>query len=293
MIMAKKSKKDKRQIFLVFVFIMGFLIASYPLVSNYYYGIVHTNEINTFIDGANALSMEELNEKIELAGNYNSVLDPTRLSDPYTEEEKAGIAEYARMLEVHEKIGFLEIPKIDVNLPVYAGTSDYVLEKGVGHLEGTSLPIGGESTHSVVTAHRGLPRAKLFRNLNELEVGDIFYFHNIESILAYEVDQVLVVEPWDFEPVLVVEGEDLMTLLTCTPYMINSHRLLVRGTRVDYTPPVQEETLTILGPDFKYKDYLPFVAAILLLLLVLTIYFYRDYRKAKRKAESIYNEENK
>lgn len=228
--------------------------------------------------------------ELELAKAYNDTLDPSRLSDPYSDKEKEGIAEYARMLEVEEKIGFVSIPKIDQALPVYAGTNDGVLERGCGHLEGTSLPIGGTSTHAVITAHRGLPKAKLFRELDKLKEGDIFYFQNIATTLAYEVDQIMTVEPWDFEPVLVVEGEDMMTLLTCTPYMINSHRLLVRGHRVDYVAPVSEDTLANVLPDLAYRDYLPFALIVLLVLLAIMIYYFVGYRKVKKKVEDISNE---
>ena len=138
------------------------------------------------------------------------------------------------MLEVREMIGHIEIPKIGQDLPVYAGTSEEVLQKGVGHLEGTSLPVGGNSTHSVLTAHSGLPEATLFTELRKLEIGDKFYIHNIKEILAYQVDQIKVVEPTDFNDLLIDPGHDYVTLLTCTPLMINTHRLLVRGHRVEY-----------------------------------------------------------
>lgn len=284
------SKSKKRNIILGLMFFVGFLIAIYPVISNLYYRQVATEEINSFIKKSEEMPAEELNRKMELARAYNKTLDPSRLSDPYSDKEKEGIAEYARMLEVEEKIGFVRIPKINQDLPVYAGTSDRVLDRGCGHLEGTSLPIGGENTHSVITAHRGLPKAKLFRELDKLKEGDIFYFQNINTTLAYEVDQIITVEPWDFEPVLVIEGEDMMTLLTCTPYMINSHRLLVRGHRVDYVAPVQEDTLANIIPDFTYRDYLPFALIILLVLFAIAVYYFIDYRKVKKKVEDISNE---
>lgn len=285
--MTKEKKKiNYKKIGLVAVFVLGFLVAIYPVISNFYYRQVHTNEVNSFIKGKEEMPQEEVMKKLELAREYNRTLDPSRLADPYTEKEKEGIAEYARMLEVEEKIGFVEIPKIDQTLPVYAGTSDSILEKASGHLEGTSLPIGGPSTHAVLTAHRGLPQAKLFRELDKLKIGDVFYFHNIETILAYEVDQILTVEPWDFEPVLVVEGQDYMTLLTCTPYMINSHRLLVRGHRVDYVPPVNEDELVVKKTNVWYQDYLPYLLGLLVLLVLVAIYYFYTYKKTKKKVEN-------
>lgn len=273
---------DRKNWPFLLLFVIGFLIMIYPMISQYYYRVEANQEIEDFQKKAAALDQNEVLRRMDLAEGYNTSLDPSKLGDPYTEKEKAGRAEYARMLEIEEKIGFVEIPKIKERLPIYAGTSMEVLEKGAGHLEGTSLPIGGPSTHTVITAHRGLPKAKLFRHLDKMEKGDVFYLHNIETVLAYEVDQILVVEPWDFEPVLVTPGKDYATLLTCTPYMINSKRLLVRGHRIDYVPPVNSK------PNINYQDILPFIIPLAILLLVLMLYFRREYQKKKK----LYNELN-
>lgn len=278
-----KSTGKRRVWPLVVLFITGFVIMMYPIISNYYYRIEANNQILEFTENAKRLDNNEILHRIELAEAYNSVLDPSRLSDPYTEKEKEGIAEYARMLEVKEKLGFVEIPKIDTNLPIYAGTSNEVLNKGVGHLEGTSLPIGGKSTHTVLTAHRGLPSARLFRDLDKLQKGDIFYVHNIQTVLAYEVDQILTVDPSNFDPVLVADGEDYATLLTCTPYMINSHRLLVRGHRVPYVAPVKEDSRTLISFGLEYRDILAFTIPLSVVLFVLMLYSRSDYRKALRR----------
>lgn len=285
--MARNDYKKKRIWPFILLFILGFLIMMYPLVSQSYYRIEASNQVMDFQDNAKELDDNEIFRRINLAEGYNSSLDPSKLADPYTEKEKAGRAEYARMLEVAEKIGFVEIPKIDEVLPIYAGTGEEVLQKGVGHLEGTSLPIGGPSTHTVLTAHRGLPTAKLFRDLDKLKQGDIFYIHNIETVLAYEVDQILTVEPSDFEPVLVVENEDYATLLTCTPYMINSHRLLVRGHRIEYVPPVKEESKPLNFVNLNYKDALNFALPLACLSFIFMIYFVFDYRKKKKKLKKL------
>ena len=277
-----KSNGKKKIWPLVVLFIAGFVIMMYPIISNYYYRIEANNQILDFTENAKKLDNNEILRRIELAEAYNSVLDPSRLADPYTDKEKEGIAEYARMLEVKEKMGFVEIPKIDTNLPIYAGTSNEVLNKGVGHLEGTSLPIGGKSTHTVLTAHRGLPSARLFRDLDKLEKGDIFYVHNIQTVLAYEVDQILTVDPSNFDPVLVVDGEDYATLLTCTPYMINSHRLLVRGHRVPYVAPVNEDSRALISLGLEYRDMLAFTIPFSVVLFVLMLYSRSDYRKARK-----------
>lgn len=278
-----KSTGKKKIWPLVILFIAGFVIMMYPMVSNYYYRIEANNQILEFTENAKSLDQNEILRRIELAEAYNSTLDPSKLADPYTEKEKEGIAEYARMLEVKEKLGFVEIPKIDTNLPIYAGTSFDVLNKGVGHLEGTSLPIGGKSTHTVLTAHRGLPSARLFRDLDKLQKGDIFYIHNIQTVLAYEVDQILTVEPSNFDPVLVVDDKDYATLLTCTPYMINSHRLLVRGHRVPYVAPVKEDSRALISLGLEYRDMLAFTIPFSVVLFVLVLYSRSDYRKALRR----------
>lgn len=270
-------EKIKKNWKIILIFILGLLIATYPIISNYYYTIDNNNQIAEFNEAVAEMPSKEVLERIELAKAYNDTLDPSRLADPYTEREKKGVENYARMLEVREKIGYIDIPKIGQQIPVYAGTSEDVLQHACGHLEGTSLPIGGKDTHAVITAHRGLPQVKLFRDLDKMEVGDLFFFTNVKETLAYKVDQILVVEPWNFEPVLVVEGKDLMTLLTCTPYMINSHRLLVRGHRVPYVPEVKEE---IERAKFNYKSLI--VPGIVLALVILIIFLYIRHRRRRR-----------
>lgn len=270
-------KKFKRNWKIILLFIAGFLIATYPIISNWYYTVENNNQIVDFKEAVDEMSQAEIDERIDLARAYNETLDPSKLADPYTEREKKGVENYARMLEAREKIGYIDIPKINQQIPVYAGTSEDVLQKACGHLEGTSLPIGGKSTHSVITAHRGLPQVKLFRDLDKMEVGDVFYYTNVKETLAYQVDQILVIEPWNFDPVLVVEGKDYMTLLTCTPYMINSHRLLVRGHRIPYVPEDKDEAEK--KAKFNYKDFIVPGFVLLLLILILLIYLRRRRRR--------------
>lgn len=261
----------KKNLPFALIFLLGLLIFAYPLISQKYYEIESGNEVVEFRKETESIDKEEVKRRMDLARAYNDTLDPSRLSDPFTEEEKAGRKEYARMLEVNEVLGHVEIPRIGQDLPIYAGTTDEVLEKGLGHLEGTSLPIGGTSTHAVVTGHRGLPNAKLFRNLDQLVEGDVFYIHNIEGTLAYQVDKIQVVDPSDFDPVLVEEGKDYATLLTCTPYMINSHRLLVRGHRIPYQAAVDDGVANVkrLAPDFLqlFLILLPIIALLLIIVI--------------------------
>ena len=265
------SKKTRSRLVFMAIFTLGLLIFSYPLISQKYYEIKAEDEVITFVKTAKELPPEDLDKRMALAEAYNRTLDPTRLADPYTDMEKAGRAEYARMLEVEEMVGHIQIPKIKVDIPIRAGSSEDVLQKGAGHLEGTSLPIGGNSTHTVITAHRGLPNAKLFRNLDQLAYGDVFYITNIKETIAYKVDKIQVVEPSDFEPVLVVENKDYATLLTCTPYMINSHRLLVRGERIPYQEAIDDGVANM--PRARVDFFRMVLVAIpIIIILILTLF---------------------
>lgn len=254
----------------------------YPLVSRFYYRIEANEQVTDFEEGKRNLSEEEILKRMELALAYNESLNNVVSEDPYAKKRlDSGRAEYARMLEIHERIGHVEIPKINEDLPIYAGTSEEVLQKGVGHLEGTSLPIGGNSTHTVLTAHSGLPEARLFTDLSKLEIGDKFYVHNIQTTLCYQVDQIKVVTPDVIDDLLIVEGHDYTTLLTCTPIMINTHRLLVRGHRVDYVKEVEEETIVENKKNYVYKNlfYASLVLIFIMLILILKL------RKRKKKVE--------
>lgn len=274
-----KFKVDQRFVFGL-IFLFGFLIAIYPIISNMYYSVESTKEIEDFDAERKKSDRAELTRKIELAMAYNSSLKPGRFKDPYINKQKEGIAEYARMLEVHEKIGYVHIPTIRQKLPIYAGSAESVLQKGAGHFEGTSLPVGGHSTHTVITAHRGLPSALMFRNLDKLKKGDVFYIHNIRDILAYKVDRILTVEPSDFRPILISQGGDYATLLTCTPYMINSHRLLVTGHRVPYVPPAK--TIDEVPPFVWLKNIYVFIGLMILLALLIFYLFSRWLRRVTR-----------
>ena len=234
---------------------------------------------------------------MDLAHAYNESLSGEIADDPYTrKKQEEGRKEYARMLEVEEMIGHVEIPRIDQDLPIYAGTSEDVLQKGVGHLEGTSLPVGGNSTHSVLTAHTGLPEATLFTHLTELEIGDKFYIHNIEGVMAYQVDQIKVIEPSNFSDLEVVPGHDYVTLLTCTPIMINTHRLIVRGHRVPYVPAVDEELIRTNRANWMFR-ILFFVALFLILVLIIRLIklrkenkdYYKRLEEVRKEQENLKN----
>ena len=261
------AKKKKSNWFFKLIFVLGFLILMYPQVSRLYYRVQSTQEVAAFEEGKAALSDEEIKKRMALARDFNDSLVNQNMEDPYSKaRHDRGRAAYARMLEVHEQIGHIQIPTIDLDIPIRAGTSEEVLQTSAGHLEGTSLPIGGNSTHTVITAHSGLPTAKLFTDIKDMKKGDRFYIHNIAETLAYEVDQIKVIEPSNFKDLLVVSGHDYATLLTCTPIGINTHRLLVRGHRVPYDKAVDDQFVADNKKDLLYKY--AFIAVVLLILLL-------------------------
>ncbi|MGT2802321.1 class C sortase [Streptococcus henryi] len=265
------------------IILTGIFIVSYPAISQIYYNYINQQTISDFDSGKKNLTSAEIQERMTLAEAYNQSLQNVEINDPYTQEQlDAGRTEYARMLTVHEKIGTISIPSIDVDLPIYAGSSEEVLQKGVGHLEGTSLPIGGTSTHSVLTAHTGLPNARLFTDLDKVEKGDKFYITNIKEIIAYEVDSISVVEPSDFDSLMVVPDEDYVTLLTCTPYMINSHRLLVRGHRIPYDPQEKEKTPSRVS----HFNIPPLYLAILVIILIIILLLIWTKCQARKRGQS-------
>ena len=274
----------RRQWVSIVVFLLGFMVLLYPAFTQWYYSTGAKQLVVDFDAKQRELDAAAIAARMDLAHAYNDTLDPSRLTDPYTAREEAGRAEYARMLELNELLGHIEVPRIGQDLPVYAGINDAVLNKGAGHLEGTSLPVGGVDTHSVITAHRGLPNARLFTDLDKMQVGDVFFMHNIEGTLAYRVDQIITVEPSDFEPVLVKEGHDYLTLLTCTPYMINSHRLLVRGERVPFEPAAEAAEATLVNPPVPWELIVPLLGGGLLVIVVGVSLWRRRETKAGRRA---------
>ena len=273
------NRKHKKW-FLMLIFVIGFLCMCFPVVSQYLYHQASKVQVQRFDKEVAEITPSDIERRIKLAEAYNSTIFPKfdRLSDPFTKIQKEGIKEYARMLEINEQIGYVSIPKIHQELPVYAGTNESVLQKGVGHLETTSLPVGGKGTHAVITAHRGLPTARLFTDLDKLKKGDVFYFRNIKETLAYKVDKIKVVGPKDINAIRIVEGEDRMTLLTCTPYMINSHRLLVYGKRIPYQAKLKDKDMDN-SPFMNYR--IMFYLLIVLIILLIMIYLY--YRKRRNK----------
>lgn len=231
-------------VFLVVLMFGGVGIFSYPMVSNLLREH-QKDEILTEYDQVVENQTDEQLEKARLAAQeYNKgLMNTVVLTDPFDEESLENLDEeyqYLLNLDGNGMMGYVEIPRIGVYEPVYHGTSDEILKKGVGHLMHTSLPVGGTDTHAVLSGHTGLPEAEIFTRLTEVSEGDLFLVHVLKEVLAYEVDQIKVVEPENTEDLYIEPGQDYVTLVTCTPYGINSHRLLVRGKRVPYTPEVKE-----------------------------------------------------
>lgn len=231
----------KMTIGIALTFLVGILLFSYPYLASYLSEVNGSYAVESYREGVEQTDSTQIEAAWQEAVKYNDSLSGSPVRDPFVAGSGMVMQDnYYEVLNLYDSMGFIEIPKIRVELPIYHGTSEAVLQKGSGHLEGSSLPIGGEGTHSVLTGHSGLVHAKIFTDLSELERGDLFLINVLDRVAAYEVDQIQVVEPNDTQNLKRVPGEDYCTLITCTPYGVNSHRLLVRGTRVEYAP--QTET---------------------------------------------------
>lgn len=225
------------------LFLGGAAVFCYPAISNYLNQKNQTRVVQHYEQTVTAQDDALLAEEWAKAEEYNENLAGDPVHDPFVPGSGYALPDnYLDVLNIDGVMGRITIPKIGVDLPIYHGTDAETLEKGVGHIESTSLPIGGEYRHAVLTGHRGLPSAELFTRLDELEPGDQFYLHVLDATLAYQVDQILTVEPQGLETLVAEPGQDYVTLVTCTPYGINTHRMLVRGTRVPYVPEAEQST---------------------------------------------------
>lgn len=230
-------KKKLSLIGIILLFCVGFLVLAYPFISDVWNQLRTKQLVSSYQDQTDALSKEQMEAEFQRAREYNRAHEKNTLVDAFGKSVSTGEA-YQKILDPMKNgiMGYIEIPKISQRLVVYHGTGKEALEKGCGHIAGTSLPVGGKSTHAVIAAHRGLPSAKLFTDLDQMKEGDRFYLFILDKTLAYEVDQIKVVEPDCLEELQITEGKDYVTLFTCTPYSVNTHRLLVRGHRVKYVP---------------------------------------------------------
>ena len=285
------KKKSITTLIIILFFLAGLSLLLYPFVANQWNNYRQKRLISSYDSTVSQMESEgsiDYEAEWERAHAYNEALLPSILPDSFAVAEASDKPdeEYMACLNIagDEMMGTVEIPKINIELPIYHTTSEEVLERAAGHLEGSSLPVGGESTHAVISAHRGLPSASLFTDLDQLEEGDHFLLHVLDDTLAYEVDKISVVEPEDTQELAVEEGEDLVTLLTCTPYGVNSHRLLVRGHRVPYEPEaIADEQPPLFGTSL-HTNYLLWVLVGLLITggFILGLYFYDKKRKQAR-----------
>lgn len=280
---------------IILIFVVGVGVLSYPLVSSVVNNISARSDAKAEINSIEQMETAEMTKLFEEAENYNkSLLNNMILTDPFDEAAYEAIgAHYPETFNVNDEglICYIDIPKINVYLPVYHGTSAEVLERAAGHLDNTAFPIGGESTHSVISAHSAFPTETFFDYLTDLEIGDSFYIHVLNRTLKYEVDQIKVVLPNETHDLFTIRGEDHVTLLTCTPYSINTHRLLVRGKRVPYDPN-EAQTSESFNVDNNYIYFLGYrisfltagIAIAVFILFVGGIVFYITLVR-KRKAD--------
>ena len=273
-------RKHITTIILLIILLVGLGLLFYPSVSNWWNERVSSRAISTYDESVANLTDEEYEEMLAAAEDYNTRLSEAGVSAFYNPDLIEG---YEDTIDITGTgiMGYITIEKISVQLPIYHGTSVDVLQVAAGHLEGTSLPVGGESTHAVIMAHRGLPSAMLFTDLNELEVGDTFTITVLNRVLTYEVDLISIVEPNDVSLLQIEEGQDYVTLLTCTPYGVNTHRLLVRGHRIENAE--ERTTATATGEATVVNNVLvaAVVAVILLVPLLLVVFLRPAAKKSK------------
>ena len=271
-------KKHSGTILLVLIFFVGLAVMLYPTISDYINQRNQTRVVNSYAQQVDGLSDADYTAYFDATDVFNQEI----AADPDALYHADHFSTYSTTLDVTGTgiMGYITIPRIGVELPIYQGTSDAVLQVAAGHLEGTSLPVGGESTHAVISAHRGLPSAKLFTNLDQLEVRDTFTITILDRVLTYEVDQISIVLPTETDNLKVVDGKDYVTLMTCTPYGINTHRLLVRGRRVE--TPDQYKHLRVTAEALKIEPIIVAPIMALPMLLILLIGMLISTRKPKK-----------
>lgn len=275
----KNKKSTLTNIVLILVLVIGLSLLLYPTVSDAWNASVQSRAMAGYLQEVAVMENDEYEQHWSDAIAYNQEL--RNRSNVYTLEESQDAA-YWELLNVTGNgiMGYVEIPSISVGLPIYHGTDESILQVAVGHLEWTNLPTGGAGNHAVFSGHRGLPSARLFTDLDQLAIGDCFMIHVLDEVLTYEVDQIRIVEPHETEDLLVQEGKDLCTLVTCTPYGVNSHRLLVRGHRVDNLQQAQQVRVTADAIVIDKLAVVPFVLApILLLMMVILLITTRKKKK--------------
>ena len=282
--MKRWIKEQKVNIILCLVILIGVGLLSYPTVSDWWNRFHQTRAVASYAAAVSQMKTEDYDRLFAEADDYNRKLAGTGMKWSMTDEE---IQEYNSILDISENgiMGYIDIPRIRQTLPIYHGTDDAVLQIAIGHLAGTSLPVGGDSTHCVVSGHRGLPSARLFTDLDRLTVGDIWTMTVLNRTVTYEVDQIRIVEPEDLSELQIVQGRDYCTLLTCTPYGINSHRLLVRGHRIANLDGDANVTADAMQVDQTLVAIVVAIIILLILCVFLLITSSKWYRQRRDRRE--------
>lgn len=263
-------KNNRSTILLILILLIGLSLMLYPSFADWWNSFHSSRAIASYVEQVANIDDAQYEELWDAAWDYNQSL-LHRPNDFLLSDEQQEI--YKSLLDFGGNgiMGYIEIPMIDVMLPIYHGTKESVLQIAVGHLDWTSLPVGGAGSHCVVSGHRGLPSARLFTDLDKLKVGDVFMLHVLNEILTYEIDQILIVEPQDTDPLLIEPGKDLCTMITCTPYGINSHRMLVRGHRIEGQEEAKVIRITADAVQIEPLMVAPFVAVPILLVLLIIL----------------------
>ena len=283
-------KKKAGNLVIGIIFLAGLSLLLYPFVANQWNNYRQKQLISGYeqvVSDKEAAEGIDYDAERKKAEDYNEALLPCVLHDSVALAESSGVDPvYMNTLNIagDEMMGSVEIPKINIKIPIYHTTEEDVLNKGAGHLEGSSLPVGGANTHAVISAHRGLPSASLFTDLDQMKVGDHFLLHVLDETLCYEVDKISVVKPEDTSALAVEDGQDLVTLLTCTPYGVNTERLLVRGHRVPYVEEEVKEEKTVLSGSSLHTNYLLWVFVGLSVTALFVFVLYLKETKLKRRA---------
>ena len=270
-------------VLLIVIFLAGLSLLLYPSVSDYWNSFHQSRAIVQYAEQVSLLDEDQYEELWTSATDYNASLLERANSYILSDTQKE---QYEELLNVSGigVMGYIEIPSIDCSLPIYHGTEESVLQTAIGHLEWTSLPVGGESTHCVLSGHRGLPSAKLVTNLDKLVEGDVFMLRILDEVLTYEVDQILIVEPQETAELQIVEGQDYCTLVTCTPYGINTHRLLVRGHRIDNMEEAKTVHVTADAVQIEPMIVAPIVAIPILLVLFIALIIPRHKKREEEES---------
>ena len=285
-----RFKLDKRTLAFIFIFLIGLSILLYPLISSTWNQMLANRQINHIDEVVSEMEPNQVDEVIQAAHDYNDNLLPQKVPDAFAIRENISDAEYEALLNVTGSgmMGYIQIPVLRVRSPIFHYTTEDVLQKGVGHLFGSSLPVGGKGSHTVLTAHRGLPSNKLFSDLDKIVKGDKFFITICDETFAYQVDQIQTVEPDQTDSLALVDGKDYATLITCTPYGVNTHRILVRGHRVPYVPGEEDK----INPRawLNMNIMMGLVGALLGILIALILVI--RLRKRRNKDEGIEQEED-